>query len=173
MRSRRLISLRWTATALAAAALLGCGGGTENSATDTGGAAPLVQVSAIAAGLKVTASATGAQAPDQTVRESTQFSFSASLASGALADNTTHPIGVDAKAREIYAKVISIPTQTGNHAVPVMAEYLAEEFLAAGFAAADVRPPLGSASGPIQNARFPALQSSGRATSSPLGRDAP
>jgi acetylornithine deacetylase/succinyl-diaminopimelate desuccinylase-like protein len=42
------------------------------------------------------------------------------------------------KAREIYAKVISIPTQLGNGKVPAMAEYLAGEFRAAGFPAADV-----------------------------------
>lgn len=78
----RVISLKWTATALAAAALLGCGGGAEDAASNADGPTSVVQVTAIAAGLKVTASATGAGAPDQTVRESTQFSFSASLASG-------------------------------------------------------------------------------------------
>ena len=44
----------------------------------------------------------------------------------------------DAKAREIFEKVISIPTSLGNHKVPEMAEYLAGEFRAAGFPAEDV-----------------------------------
>src|SRR5688572_23814361 len=44
----------------------------------------------------------------------------------------------DAKAREIFAKVIAIPTSLGNRKVPEMAEYLAGEFRAAGFPAADV-----------------------------------
>lgn len=42
------------------------------------------------------------------------------------------------KAREIYARVIAMPTSIGNDQVPVMAEYLAGEFRAAGFPAADV-----------------------------------
>jgi acetylornithine deacetylase/succinyl-diaminopimelate desuccinylase-like protein len=45
----------------------------------------------------------------------------------------------DAKAREIFAKVISIPTSLGNRKVPEMAEYLAGEFRAAGFPAEDVQ----------------------------------
>ena len=44
----------------------------------------------------------------------------------------------DAKAREIFEKVISIPTSLGNRKVPEMAEYLAGEFRAAGFPAEDV-----------------------------------
>jgi acetylornithine deacetylase/succinyl-diaminopimelate desuccinylase-like protein len=44
----------------------------------------------------------------------------------------------DAKAREIFEKVIAIPTSLGNHKVPEMAEYLAGEFRAAGFPAEDV-----------------------------------
>ena len=44
----------------------------------------------------------------------------------------------DQKAREIFAKVISIPTALGNGKVPEMAEYLAGEFRAAGFPAEDV-----------------------------------
>jgi len=43
------------------------------------------------------------------------------------------------KAREIYAKVVSIPTSKGNGRVPEMAEYLAGQFRAAGFPAEDVR----------------------------------
>jgi acetylornithine deacetylase/succinyl-diaminopimelate desuccinylase-like protein len=42
------------------------------------------------------------------------------------------------KAREIYARVIAMPTSIGNDQVPVMAEYLAGEFRAAGFPAADI-----------------------------------
>src|SRR5688500_18319486 len=44
----------------------------------------------------------------------------------------------DLKAREIYAKVISIPTQLGSGKVPEMVEYLAGEFRAAGFPEKDV-----------------------------------
>jgi acetylornithine deacetylase/succinyl-diaminopimelate desuccinylase-like protein len=44
----------------------------------------------------------------------------------------------DAKAREIFEKLISIPTSQGLGKVPEMAEYLAAEFRAAGFPAADV-----------------------------------
>ena len=42
------------------------------------------------------------------------------------------------RAREIYAKVISIPSQLGNNKVPAVAEYLAGEFRAAGFPAEDI-----------------------------------
>jgi acetylornithine deacetylase/succinyl-diaminopimelate desuccinylase-like protein len=42
------------------------------------------------------------------------------------------------KAREIYAKVIAIPSQKGNDKVPAVAEYLAGEFRAAGFPAEDI-----------------------------------
>src|SRR3954468_7881002 len=45
---------------------------------------------------------------------------------------------VELKARELYAHVIAIPTSIGNGKVPEMAEYLAGEFRAAGFPAADV-----------------------------------
>jgi acetylornithine deacetylase/succinyl-diaminopimelate desuccinylase-like protein len=44
----------------------------------------------------------------------------------------------DAKAREIFAKVISIPTSLGLRKVPEMAGYLAAELRAAGFPAEDV-----------------------------------
>jgi acetylornithine deacetylase/succinyl-diaminopimelate desuccinylase-like protein len=44
----------------------------------------------------------------------------------------------DQKAREIYAKVISIPTELGRNKVPEMAEYLAAEFRAAGFPDKDI-----------------------------------
>jgi acetylornithine deacetylase/succinyl-diaminopimelate desuccinylase-like protein len=45
----------------------------------------------------------------------------------------------DLKAREIYAHLISIPSQLGNGKVPEVAEYLAGEFRAAGFPAGDVQ----------------------------------
>jgi acetylornithine deacetylase/succinyl-diaminopimelate desuccinylase-like protein len=44
----------------------------------------------------------------------------------------------DAQAREIYAKIISMPTSVGLHQVPAMTEYLAGRFRAAGFPAEDV-----------------------------------
>ncbi len=44
----------------------------------------------------------------------------------------------EAKAREIYARVIAMPTSKGNHQVQAMAEYLAGEFRAAGFPAEDI-----------------------------------
>jgi acetylornithine deacetylase/succinyl-diaminopimelate desuccinylase-like protein len=44
----------------------------------------------------------------------------------------------DVKAREIFAKIISIPTSLGLRKVPQMAEYLAGEFRAAGFPAEDI-----------------------------------
>jgi acetylornithine deacetylase/succinyl-diaminopimelate desuccinylase-like protein len=63
--------------------------------------------------------------------------LAACLASTATAaERAARPF--DAKAREIFEKVISIPTSLGNHKVPEMAEYLASEFRAAGFPAADV-----------------------------------
>ena len=64
--------------------------------------------------------------------------FAASLALGASAAAAPKPGPIDAKAREVFAKVISIPTQLGNRKVPELAEYLAGEFRAAGFPAADV-----------------------------------
>jgi len=44
----------------------------------------------------------------------------------------------DAKAREIFEKVISIPTELGKRKVPELAAYLAGEFRAAGFPAEDI-----------------------------------
>jgi len=50
----------------------------------------------------------------------------------------------DAKAREIFSKVISYPTSEGLGQVPAMAAYLAGEFRAAGFPEADIKVlPLG------------------------------
>src|SRR4051812_277562 len=56
------------------------------------------------------------------------------VAAAAPAERTAQ----ERKAREIYAKVVSIPTSKGNGRVPEMAEYLATEFRAAGFPAEDV-----------------------------------
>jgi acetylornithine deacetylase/succinyl-diaminopimelate desuccinylase-like protein len=67
--------------------------------------------------------------------------LAASLALGAAAgaaDQPRKPGPFDAKAREIFAKVISIPTELGRRKVPELAEYLAAEFRAAGFPAGDV-----------------------------------
>jgi acetylornithine deacetylase/succinyl-diaminopimelate desuccinylase-like protein len=55
---------------------------------------------------------------------------------GAEPDSSRGPFA--AKAREIFARVVSFPTSLGNRKVPEMAEYLAGEFRAAGFPAADV-----------------------------------
>jgi acetylornithine deacetylase/succinyl-diaminopimelate desuccinylase-like protein len=61
--------------------------------------------------------------------------FALSLAASG-ADKPAGPF--DAKARELFAKVISIPTSIGNGKVPEMAEYLAQEFRVAGFPADDI-----------------------------------
>jgi acetylornithine deacetylase/succinyl-diaminopimelate desuccinylase-like protein len=45
----------------------------------------------------------------------------------------------EAKAREMFARVIAMPTAKGLEQVPVMAEYLAGELRAAGFPAGDIR----------------------------------
>jgi acetylornithine deacetylase/succinyl-diaminopimelate desuccinylase-like protein len=58
------------------------------------------------------------------------------LAAAAAAEPGRGPI--DAKSREIFAKVISIPTSLGNRKVPELAAYLAEEFRKGGFPAEDV-----------------------------------
>ena len=63
----------------------------------------------------------------------------AALAGGAAGAEAPGSRPSDRKAREIFAKVISIPTELGRNKVPEMAEYLAGEFRAAGFPAADVR----------------------------------
>ncbi len=44
----------------------------------------------------------------------------------------------DLRARAIYSKLISLHTEVGRAQVPVLAEYLAGEFRAAGFAANDI-----------------------------------
>jgi len=59
---------------------------------------------------------------------------SATLVAAAPAQHSPQEL----KAREIYAKVISIPSQKGNDQVPAVAEYLAGEFRAAGFPSEDI-----------------------------------
>src|SRR5262245_59047316 len=66
----------------------------------------------------------------------------AALGSGARAATPTDPN--QAKAREIFERVISFETSEGHAQVPVMAEYLAGEFRAAGIPDADIHIlPLG------------------------------
>src|SRR5688500_13615773 len=60
----------------------------------------------------------------------------AASASGAADDA---PTAHEAKAREIYAKSIAIPTSLGNAKMREMADYLAGEFRAAGFPDEDIR----------------------------------
>jgi acetylornithine deacetylase/succinyl-diaminopimelate desuccinylase-like protein len=76
------------------------------------------------------------------VRQFCTFAASLVLATAAgaaeLGSKGGKPGPIDAKSREIFAKVISIPTQLGNGKVPEMAEYLAGEFRAAGFPASDI-----------------------------------
>ena len=71
-----------------------------------------------------------------------RFSFGlAGLLVGAACVAATAPSSrgpFDVKAREIFAKVISIPTSVGLRKVPELAEYLAGEFRAAGFPAEDI-----------------------------------
>jgi acetylornithine deacetylase/succinyl-diaminopimelate desuccinylase-like protein len=63
--------------------------------------------------------------------------FALGIAAAANAAEPTHT-AADQKAREIYAKAISIPSQLGNAKVPEVAEYLAGEFRAAGFPDSDI-----------------------------------
>ncbi len=66
------------------------------------------------------------------------------LLSAALALSAAAPCGArdldpqQAKAREIFSKLIAYKTEVGQAQVPVMAQYLAGEFRAAGFPAADI-----------------------------------
>ena len=64
------------------------------------------------------------------------ISLGVSIAAGA-ADRPHHG-PFDAKAREIFQRVVAIPSSIGNHRVPEVAEYLASEFRAAGFADKDI-----------------------------------
>jgi acetylornithine deacetylase/succinyl-diaminopimelate desuccinylase-like protein len=67
------------------------------------------------------------------------FALSMALASAAdAAPAAAKPGPYDARARELFAKVVAMPTSLGLGKVPEMAEYLAGEFRAAGFPAEDV-----------------------------------
>jgi acetylornithine deacetylase/succinyl-diaminopimelate desuccinylase-like protein len=60
------------------------------------------------------------------------------LAAAATSAAATPMSPHDAKAREIYARLIAIPTQEGNAQVPALVEYLVGEFRAAGFPDEDI-----------------------------------
>ena len=70
-----------------------------------------------------------------------------SVVGGAQTSNSTTGAGLnanDAKARQIFGRVIGFKTSVGLGQVPAMAEYLASEFRAAGFVDADIHIlPLG------------------------------
>lgn len=55
------------------------------------------------------------------------------------AGSTTARGPYDIKARQIFEKIVAMPTSLGNGQVPVMAEYLAGELRAGGFPANDVK----------------------------------
>lgn len=74
----------------------------------------------------------------QVVSTWTAVALGVSLAASAGAAEPRGSRPSDLKAREIFARVISIPTELGRNKVPEMAEYLAQEFRAAGFPAEDV-----------------------------------
>jgi acetylornithine deacetylase/succinyl-diaminopimelate desuccinylase-like protein len=66
------------------------------------------------------------------------------LAAAADAAGAAEPTAHERKARELFAKAISIPTSEGLGKVPELANYLAAEFRQAGFPAADIHVlPLG------------------------------
>jgi acetylornithine deacetylase/succinyl-diaminopimelate desuccinylase-like protein len=69
----------------------------------------------------------------------TSLAFALGLVAVTAAGAEPSRSATDLKARELYAKVISIPSQLGNGKVPEVAEYLAGEFRAAGFPAEDIR----------------------------------
>ncbi len=72
------------------------------------------------------------------LKQTTALMLGACLAVSATAAEKLGGRPSDIKAREIFAKVISIPTELGRNKVPEMAEYLAQEFRAGGFPAEDV-----------------------------------
>ena len=68
---------------------------------------------------------------------------SSAFAADAQADNATRSED-ELRAREIFARIISFKTSVGLGNVPAMANYLADQFRAAGFADADIHVlPLG------------------------------
>ena len=70
--------------------------------------------------------------------QTTALMLGACLAISATAAEKLGGRPSDLKAREIFAKVISMPTELGRNKVPDMAEYLAQSFAPAGFPADDV-----------------------------------
>ena len=75
-----MMSFKWIATAAAAVALLGCGG--QDGDAGTAAAAVSVQVDTVPAGLKVTTSLADGAVLSPGVHETTQYAFSATIASG-------------------------------------------------------------------------------------------
>ena len=72
------------------------------------------------------------------LKQTTALMLGACLAVSAMAAEKLGSRPSDVKAREIFARVISIPTEQGRNKVPEMAEYLAQVFRAGGFPAEDV-----------------------------------
>jgi len=72
------------------------------------------------------------------LKQTTALMLGACLAVSATAAEKLGSRPSDVKAREIFARVISIPTEQGRNKVPEMAEYLAQVFRAGGFPAEDV-----------------------------------
>jgi acetylornithine deacetylase/succinyl-diaminopimelate desuccinylase-like protein len=72
------------------------------------------------------------------IRRTLAFMLATGIAASVAAADNAGQGRYDAKARELFARVISMPTSKGNAQVPAMVEYLAGEFRAAGFPAADV-----------------------------------
>jgi acetylornithine deacetylase/succinyl-diaminopimelate desuccinylase-like protein len=72
------------------------------------------------------------------LKQTTALMLGACLAVSATAAEKLGSRPSDVKAREIFARVVSIPTELGRNKVPEMAEYLAQVFRAGGFPAEDV-----------------------------------
>jgi acetylornithine deacetylase/succinyl-diaminopimelate desuccinylase-like protein len=71
-------------------------------------------------------------------KRSVALMLGACLATSAVAAEQRGDRPSDLRAREIFARLISIPTELGRGKVPEMAAYLAQEFRGAGFPAEDV-----------------------------------
>jgi acetylornithine deacetylase/succinyl-diaminopimelate desuccinylase-like protein len=67
---------------------------------------------------------------------STLIALISAVSVASATDRPARPF--DAKGREIFQRVINIPSSIGNHRVPEVAEYLAGEFRAAGFPESDI-----------------------------------
>lgn len=80
-------------------------------------------------------------------------SFGLGVAAGALlmsaaAANGQQPAASSGEARQMFDKLVSFQTVAGRGAVPAMADYLATQFKAAGFAPSDIETlPLGDSVG--------------------------